>query len=129
MSLLMQITNILLRWVKCHACVWISLIYILLLSNKLFESPISPTIGNLSNLELLQLSSNKLNGELPSEIGLLTNLTELYLYNNSFSGTIPPEIGNLQSLWSLGLSTNNFSGEQCLVNFLFSLMTACNDHQ
>ncbi|MBA0766746.1 hypothetical protein Gotri_015761, partial [Gossypium trilobum] len=66
---------------------------------------ITPQIGALSKLKLLNLSSNSLTGELPSSLGNLTQLAVLDLsYNHLHS--IPLEIQNMENLVSLNLSGN-----------------------
>jgi len=95
--------------------------------------PISPYIGNLTFLEILDLSSNRFSGELPplhrfhklknltlgsnSLHGIIpdtltncSNLNYLELSGNSLTGQIPLNIGLLSNLSYLGLSANNLTG-------------------
>ncbi|AQK81527.1 LRR receptor-like serine/threonine-protein kinase EFR [Zea mays] len=97
---------------------------------------ISPAIGNLTYLELLDLNRNQPSGSIPSSIGRLrrltylglcdnggvggeipdslrncTGLTVVYLNNNSFVGGIPTWLGTFQNLSYLYLSQNSLSGE------------------
>ena len=70
---------------------------------------IPSSVGNLTDLEILNLSGNILSGSIPAEMGNLKNLTELYLYDNQLSGSIPSELGNLENLTLLYLSENKLS--------------------
>ncbi|XP_023749483.1 receptor-like protein EIX2 [Lactuca sativa] len=74
------------------------------LSGNSFHGTIPTFIGSLTRLIYLNLGQNKLNGTIPRSIGSLKNLTYLYLSDNSFYGTIPPELGNLTNLQYLDLS-------------------------
>ncbi|TVU28342.1 hypothetical protein EJB05_19857 [Eragrostis curvula] len=71
---------------------------------------LSPSIGNLTNLETILLQNNNINGLIPAEIGKLTKLKTLDLSSNHFSGEIPSSVGHLESLQYLDLSYNNLSG-------------------
>jgi len=76
------------------------------------KGTLSPSIGNLSELEILNFSEeNSLSGPLPTTIGNLTKLTHLYLAYNRFSGNIPSSIGDLDSLDVLDLRGNQLTGE------------------
>ncbi|CAM6078516.1 unnamed protein product [Sphagnum tenellum] len=63
--------------------------------------PISPTIGNLTNLVRLDFRSNKLTGSIPSSVGNLKKLKWLSLGGNPITGSIPSSIG------TIGDSLNN----------------------
>ncbi|KAJ1280845.1 hypothetical protein BS78_04G263300 [Paspalum vaginatum] len=71
---------------------------------------LSPTIGNLTNLETVLLQNNNINGLIPAEIGRLTKLKTLDLSSNHFSGEIPSSVGHLESLQYLRLNNNTLSG-------------------
>ncbi|KAG1364333.1 protein NSP-INTERACTING KINASE 1 [Cocos nucifera] len=71
---------------------------------------LSPSIGNLTNLEIVLLQNNNISGPLPAEIGKLSRLRTLDLSNNYFSGEIPSSVGNLKSLQYLRLNNNSLSG-------------------
>jgi len=110
-------------------------VWFLQLPNNNLNGNLSESLGNLSDLIILDLSSNGLNSPIPPEIGHLTNLIDLWLYDNDLrsslpisltnlvklntlllhdnrlSGIIPPEIGQLTQLAKLQLNHNQFSGE------------------
>ncbi|KAI3948533.1 hypothetical protein MKW92_018102 [Papaver armeniacum] len=72
---------------------------------------ISPSLGNLEFLQLLDLSSLKfLTGSIPSELGKLSHLTSLSLNSNQLNGTIPASFQNLHRLNHLELGGNYLSG-------------------
>ncbi|OIV90181.1 hypothetical protein TanjilG_01377 [Lupinus angustifolius] len=72
---------------------------------------LSPSIGNLTNLQSVLLQNNNITGPIPSELGKLTMLHTLDLSNNFFNGKIPPSLGHLRSLQYLRLNNNSFDGE------------------
>ncbi|XP_021306019.1 protein NSP-INTERACTING KINASE 2 isoform X2 [Sorghum bicolor] len=55
----------------------------------------------------LEAPSRNLSGRLSPSIGNLTNLESLMLEDNSITGTIPAEIGKLSGLKKLDLSSNH----------------------
>ncbi|KAK3128571.1 hypothetical protein QOZ80_6BG0463580 [Eleusine coracana subsp. coracana] len=81
------------------------------LRDQKLSGEVSPALGNLSHLNILNLSGNLFTGKVPSELGNLFHLNLLDISANSFAGRIPPELGNLSSLNSLDLSGNLFTGE------------------
>uniref|UniRef100_A0A1D1XPJ3 non-specific serine/threonine protein kinase n=1 Tax=Anthurium amnicola TaxID=1678845 RepID=A0A1D1XPJ3_9ARAE len=83
---------------------------ILLLQNNNISGPIPPEMGKLSQLRTLDLSNNFLTGEIPTSIGQLGSLEYLRLNNNSLSGAIPQSLANITQLSFLDLSYNNLSG-------------------
>ncbi|KAE8731779.1 putative Serine-threonine protein kinase, plant-type [Hibiscus syriacus] len=71
---------------------------------------ISPSIGNLSSLRVVNLSHNSLHGNIPVELGQLKQLRLLDLTNNSLHGNIPSSLSNLSSLDFLNLENNQLEG-------------------
>ncbi|KAK8455306.1 hypothetical protein SEVIR_4G195100v4 [Setaria viridis] len=71
---------------------------------------LSPTIENLTNLELLLLQNNNITGPIPAEVGKLAQLKKLDISSNHFYGEIPSSVAHLKSLQYLDLSYNNLSG-------------------
>lgn len=81
-----------------------------LLQNNAMSGPIPADIGKLDKLQTLDLSNNKFSGGIPSSVGDLKNLNYLRLNNNSFSGPCPESLSNIHSLTLVDLSYNNLSG-------------------
>ncbi|XP_002514536.3 protein NSP-INTERACTING KINASE 1 [Ricinus communis] len=71
---------------------------------------LSPSIGNLSNLQLVLLQNNNFSGQIPSEIGKLSKLKTLDLSNNFFNSQIPTTFSTLKNLQYLRLNNNSLSG-------------------
>ncbi|KAK4833815.1 hypothetical protein QYF36_011817 [Acer negundo] len=70
---------------------------------------LSPSIGNLTNLQIVLLQNNNITGPIPSEIGRLSKLQTFDLSNNLFTGEIPPSLGRLRSLKYMRLNNNSLS--------------------
>ncbi|XP_026425685.1 probable LRR receptor-like serine/threonine-protein kinase At1g06840 isoform X1 [Papaver somniferum] len=68
-------------------------------------------IGYIKPLKLLLLNGNQFSGSLPDEIGLLANLVRLQLDENQLSGVIPKSFANLTALRHLHLNNNSLSGQ------------------
>nr|XP_009770228.1 PREDICTED: LRR receptor-like serine/threonine-protein kinase EFR [Nicotiana sylvestris] len=104
------------------------------LNGHRFAGSISPSIGNLSFLRILDISDNSLHGVIPPEIGQLirlktlnlsfnfiegeipltlsrcVNIVNLIVDHNSIEGHIPDEVGSLTKLEMLYLKNNNLTG-------------------
>ncbi|CAL5421512.1 unnamed protein product [Camellia sinensis] len=82
----------------------------LLLGDMGLEGTISPHVGNLSFLQLLDLSNNSFYGHLTDEIGHLRHLKTLYLFLNMLEGNIPLGLHHCQRLEVISLAGNKFRG-------------------
>ncbi|KAI4302627.1 hypothetical protein MLD38_038349 [Melastoma candidum] len=68
-------------------------------------------IGNIASLNLLLLNGNKLTGSLPDELGALSNASRLQVDENYISGSIPTTFANLSNMQHLHLNNNTISGQ------------------
>ncbi|XP_022932965.1 LRR receptor-like serine/threonine-protein kinase ERL1 [Cucurbita moschata] len=80
------------------------------LSNLNLGGEISPSIGDLSNLQSIDFQGNKLSGQIPDEIGNCGFLVHLDLSDNLLYGDIPFTVSKLKKLEFLNLKTNQLSG-------------------
>ncbi|XP_051203002.1 receptor kinase-like protein Xa21 [Lolium perenne] len=71
----------------------------------------SPSLGNLSYLRVLDLGGNSLTGHIPLDLGHLRRLRLLNLTANSLQGDIPVTLGRCTSLMKLLLASNHLRGE------------------
>ncbi|KAL4197774.1 hypothetical protein AMTRI_Chr04g252780 [Amborella trichopoda] len=83
----------------------LSFLQVLNLRNNSFHGSIPPQIGHLYRLQALVISRNQLEGSIPKEMGLLPNIKGLYL-----EGTIPPSLGNISTLEEIWLYENLIHG-------------------
>lgn len=75
-----------------------------------FNGTLTPSIGNLSELNHLFLATGGLRGELPIELTKLTKLARLYLADNQFSGDLPAWLGEMSALKIVELADNPLTG-------------------
>ncbi|XP_074311176.1 putative LRR receptor-like serine/threonine-protein kinase At1g06840 [Silene latifolia] len=81
------------------------------LLNLNLSGSLSPEIGNLSYLKILDFMWNKISGSIPKEIGNIKTL-ELFLVNgNQLTGPLPEEMGYLPNLNRIQIDQNYISGE------------------
>ncbi|TKY65642.1 LRR receptor serine/threonine-protein kinase [Spatholobus suberectus] len=71
---------------------------------------LSPQLGQLSQLEILDFMWNNLKGTIPKEIGNIKSLRLLLLNGNTLSGSLPDELGNLPNLNRFQVDENQLSG-------------------
>lgn len=84
-----------------------------------WAGPLTPDLGSLSRLVVLDFEDSQtgghLTGEIPRELGNLTNMRVLHIGFNfasgGLSGEIPSELGNLSNLTRLSLGANQLTGE------------------
>ncbi|XP_058195943.1 probable LRR receptor-like serine/threonine-protein kinase At1g06840 [Rhododendron vialii] len=68
-------------------------------------------IGNITSLELLLLNGNQLTGSLPEEIGYLPNLDRIQIDQNHISGSLPKSFANLNKTKHFHMNNNSISGQ------------------
>ncbi|KAF5751975.1 hypothetical protein HS088_TW02G00994 [Tripterygium wilfordii] len=71
---------------------------------------LSPSIGNLTNLQFVLLQDNNISGHIPHELGRIPKLKTLDLSNNHFTGEIPETLSHLKALQYLRLNNNSLNG-------------------
>jgi Leucine-rich repeat (LRR) protein len=79
--------------------------------NQGLQGTLTPEIGSLTALQIVNLYATNITGHLPTDIGRLTQLTELSVSFSRISGAIPTEIGLLASLTDLGLFGTGLVGK------------------
>ncbi|TYI08230.1 hypothetical protein ES332_A10G284700v1, partial [Gossypium tomentosum] len=83
---------------------------------------LSPHIGNMSFLRVLNLMDNSFYNQIPQEIGRLRRLETLYLTNNSISGEIPSNLSSCSKLTIVRMAGNLLTGEiPAFLGFLSNL--------
>ncbi|KAB1201025.1 hypothetical protein CJ030_MR0G005175 [Morella rubra] len=81
-----------------------------LLLNMNLSGSLSPELGRLSNLTILDFMWNNINGSIPKEIGYIMPLELLLLNGNQLTGPLPEELGYLSNLNRLQIDQNHISG-------------------
>ncbi|KAJ6383284.1 hypothetical protein OIU78_026714 [Salix suchowensis] len=72
---------------------------------------IPPAIGNIKSLKLLLLNGNQLTGSLPEELGHLPILDRIQIDQNHISGPIPKSFANLNKTKHFHMNNNSISGQ------------------
>ncbi|KEH19902.1 Serine/Threonine kinase, plant-type protein, putative [Medicago truncatula] len=85
-------------------------VHSLILQNMSLRGIVSPNLGNMSFLVILDLKNNSFSGQFPKELCRLHKLRVLHISYNKFEGGIPAALGDLSQLQYLYLGANNFSG-------------------
>ncbi|CAM0879530.1 unnamed protein product [Alopecurus aequalis] len=80
------------------------------LDGRALTGALSPALGNLTFLRMLNLSFNWLHGEIPASLGRLRRLHRLDLNDNSFSGWLPVNLSSCISMTKMGLHNNKLGG-------------------
>ncbi|KAK8515796.1 hypothetical protein V6N12_075817 [Hibiscus sabdariffa] len=80
------------------------------LLNMNLSGSLSPELGRLSHLQILDFMWNDISGSIPKEIGNITSLELLLLNGNHLTGPLPEEIGYLPNLDRIQIDQNNISG-------------------
>ncbi|MBQ4818722.1 immunoglobulin domain-containing protein [Aquimarina sp. MMG016] len=79
-------------------------------SNNFDPYQLPSSIGNLTQLRLLNLSNTNLEGALPNTFSGLTSLNSIILTNNNLEGEIPSSFSSIPTLNQVLLGNNNLSG-------------------
>ncbi|XP_060175541.1 putative receptor-like protein kinase At3g47110 [Lycium barbarum] len=88
----------------------LSFLRILDISDNSFHGVIPPDLGQLIRLQTMNLSFNFLEGEIPFTLSRCVNVVNLVLDHNILEGHIPSELGSLTKLEMLYLKNNNLTG-------------------
>ncbi|CAM0879533.1 unnamed protein product [Alopecurus aequalis] len=80
------------------------------LDGRALVGALSPAIGNLTFLRMLNLSFNWLHGEIPASLGRLRRLQTLDMSYNSFSGTLPLNLTSCVRMSIMSLESNKLGG-------------------
>ncbi|KAM3701952.1 hypothetical protein ACJW31_05G213500 [Castanea mollissima] len=111
--------NVLSSWNdSLHFCLWEGVtcgrkhrrVTVLNLTTRGLVGSLSPYIGNLSFMRVIDLSNNTIGGKIHNEVGCLFKLQVLRLSNNSFQGEIPANLSHCANLEHLNVGRNNLSG-------------------
>ncbi|KAH9297770.1 hypothetical protein KI387_029452 [Taxus chinensis] len=89
----------------------LSFLTVLDLSHNFFNHHIPYQLGRLSRLRILLLSSNRLQGLIPTTLGACTNLQTISMFDNHLNGHIPTQLGFLPNLGFLDFGRNNLTSK------------------
>ncbi|KAL7265507.1 hypothetical protein ACSBR1_003310 [Camellia fascicularis] len=81
------------------------------LSSLKLVGSLSPHIGNLTFLRVINLKNNSFHGVIPQEVGRLFRIRYLILGNNSFEGEFPVNVTHCSDLRVINLINNNLGGK------------------
>ncbi|CAN1187581.1 Probable LRR receptor-like serine/threonine-protein kinase At3g47570 [Linum perenne] len=89
----------------------LSFLKVLNLSNNILYGEIPASIFNISSLIQIWFGANQFHGSLPWNLGTsLPNLEKFDVFNNNLIGRLPPSLSNASNLVILQLNVNNFTG-------------------
>ncbi|XP_059666501.1 probable LRR receptor-like serine/threonine-protein kinase At3g47570 [Cornus florida] len=88
----------------------LSFVRVVNLQDNSFENEIPPEVGHLRKLQYLGLNNNSISGSIPVNLSGCTNLVEFYSYYNKLVGAIPNELGSLSKLKFVAIWHNNLIG-------------------
>ncbi|KAJ0075648.1 hypothetical protein Patl1_35055 [Pistacia atlantica] len=80
------------------------------LLNMNLSGTLSPELGRLSKMTILDFMWNDITGSIPKEIGNITTLELLLLNGNELTGSLPDELGYLPNLNRIQIDQNHISG-------------------
>ncbi|GFZ17069.1 leucine-rich repeat protein kinase family protein [Actinidia rufa] len=87
----------------------LSFLRIVNLKNNSFQGGIPHEMGRLFRLRFLDLSTNLMGGKIPGNLSHCNNLRILSLKQNKFIGNLPKELGSLSHLVELHIPFNNLT--------------------
>ncbi|CAL5041855.1 unnamed protein product [Urochloa decumbens] len=85
--------------------------------------------NNVPRLQRLFMDFNQFDGPIPASIGNASDMEMLQLINNSFSGILPTALGRLRNLSFLQLSVNFFEAKKPKDWEFISALTNCSELQ
>nr|XP_043633392.1 putative receptor-like protein kinase At3g47110 [Erigeron canadensis] len=88
----------------------LSFLRVIDLGNNTFKGLIPPQLGNLFRLKKLLFDNNSFVGEVPSSLSNSTGLHILWLGNNNLVGKVPQQLSALVKLYTLVIHSNGFTG-------------------
>ncbi|KAL1816862.1 hypothetical protein ACET3Z_019436 [Daucus carota] len=80
------------------------------LLNMNLSGELSPALGRLSYMKIMDFMWNKISGSIPVEVGNIKSLELLLLNGNQLTGPLPEEMGNLPNLDRIQIDQNHISG-------------------